>query len=95
MLKELWVANCVKEELVRPLLMYRAPRLIKYMYYTTTTRPWQLLSFDGRTELWREIDVEEMMNSLFAGPPSDVGEDEDEKGRIREVGNDEVFDFEL
>ena len=95
MLKELWVANCVKEELVRPLLMYRAPRLIKYMYYTTTTRPWQLLSFDGRTELWREIDVEEMMNSLFAGPPSDVGKDEDEKGRIREVGNDEVFDFEL
>ncbi|SRR6266480_6930826 len=95
MLAELWVANCVKEELIRPLLMYRAPRLAKYMCYTTTTRPWQLLSFDGRTEPWREIDVEEMMNSLFAGPPVDEGENEDEEWTVREVEDDELFAFEL
>jgi len=52
-LREIWVANCAGEELVRPLLMYRAPSLAKYMCYTSTTQPWQLLSFDGRTEAWR------------------------------------------
>ena len=35
------------------------------------------------------------MNSLFAGPPNDEGEDEDEEGRVWEVGDDEVFTFEL
>jgi len=39
--------------------------------------------------------MKEMMNSLFAKPPSDDDEDEHEEGRIREAGNDEVFAFEL
>jgi len=101
MLAEVWVANCAKEELVRPLLMYRAPRLAKYMCYTSTTESWQLLSFNEETEPWLDVDVEEMLNALFAGPPSDAGEekqedeDEDEGECIREVEDDEVFAFEL
>jgi hypothetical protein len=101
MLGELWVANCAKEELVRPLLMYRAPRLAKYMCYTSTTQPWQLLCFNERTEPWLEVDVDELLNALFAGPPSDEGEGEDEDesedegGSVQEIGDDEVFAFEL